>query len=246
MFLEISVVFFEVTVLIAASVREVGIDVELKIEHKYYSESKGLINYIKKGKIIGITTVTIEEQANKKLEKAILDELKDKIGKIDKEKFKNYTTLFDSIQRKFIDNIRLMDRLHVDENTTQQIMEKEVNPMYSELSKEETLPPEPVWALSFKFKQLARDITRMQKKQHMKKMDKLKEKSIIPDPTDKLILSEAIYLKRGRFKNYDMYLVSLDKHFSGFANPYEEIPKRIEEKFKIECLTPRMLLPLIS
>ncbi|GCC11217.1 hypothetical protein IPdc08_01267 [archaeon] len=141
MFLGRFVVFFEVTVLIAASVRELDIDEKLKIEHKYYSESKGLINYVQKGEIIGITTVTIEEQANKKLEKAILDELGDKIEKMqkDKEKFKNYTTLFDSIQRKFIENIRLMDRLHVDEDITQQIMAEEVNLMYRELLKEETI-----------------------------------------------------------------------------------------------------------
>ncbi|GCC11216.1 hypothetical protein IPdc08_01266 [archaeon] len=79
----------------------------------------------------------------------------------------------------------------------------------------------------------------------MRKMAKLRKKSIVPDPTDRLILSEAIYLKRGRFKNHKMYLASLDKHFSGFAYPYEEIPRRIEEIFEIECLTPGKLLPLI-
>lgn len=240
--LGIPIVFFEVSTLIAASVREVTED--LTIEHKFYSESKGLVNLISKRCCRGITTFTVEEQANSKLEKAIQDELREKEAEIrrDKEKYRAYTILYDSIQRKFLENLRKMDRLSVDEEKTKEILTKEVVPMYYEIFKEETEPPEAVWSLSARFKRVAIEITNMQRRRHYRKLDKLKEKSIIPDYTDMLILSEAAYLKRTRFKNQKMFLASLDNHFSGISSPYQKIPIEIERRFKIKCLTPIKLI----
>lgn len=99
------VVFFETSTLVAASIRALEGD----IEHSKYSEAKGLVNLVANKEIIGITSLITEEQANKVLEKALLDvmELENRPTTVDE--FRKYSTILDAIQRKYLENISHMD-----------------------------------------------------------------------------------------------------------------------------------------
>ncbi len=228
--------------MIAASIRE--FDENFQIQHPFYDQSKGLVNLVSKGRIVGITTYTVEEQAGDRIEKAILDELKMEKEDIrkDKEKFRIYSNLLDIIQRKFIENIRLMDRLYVDESKKLEILQNEVTPMYRGLLQKAIQRPEWTWSDSPLFKRLAIGLSKYERKKHDLKLKKLEDKSIIPDLTDQHILSEAIYLKRTRFPDYKFCIASCDNHFSGFKEPYEGIPREIEERFGIICDLPANLI----
>jgi len=238
--LEIPIVFFEVTTLIAASVREFEIEEEFLVEHPAYGQSKGLINQIRAGVITGITTFTVEQQAEECLEKAILDELENKKDEIkkDKEKYRIYSTLLDSIQRNFKDNIRMMDRLSTNEKEVMKILKREVDPMYGKIMKIEITPTPSPTTFSPIFRKVAGDISRRQKEGFRKKIEQVMRKSIIPDEMDRIILSEAIFLKRDRYYSTKFYIASLDKHFCGKKSPYARIPIEIQERFDIECKEP--------
>ncbi|MBI5252873.1 MAG: hypothetical protein HY930_00520 [Euryarchaeota archaeon] len=235
--------FFEVSVLISASVRELDTEDEFKIEHPFYPQSKGAVNLIERGKITGVTTYTVENQASKKIEKAILDQIKIETQDIrqNREKYKTYSQLLDTIQRKFSDNIRLMDRLRIDEEGVEDILNNEVNLMYAKLLKDAETPPEKTWSESPRFRGVAIEITKSTWKRHTRTIEELQRKSIFPDPTDRRILSEAIYLRKFRFKDTRFFLVSCDNHFCGMRPPYNEIPREIERKFNIKCLLPERL-----
>ncbi|MBU2577536.1 hypothetical protein KKA69_01760, partial [Patescibacteria group bacterium] len=60
---------------------------------------------------------------------------------------------------------------------------------------------------------------------------------------DRVILSEAVHLRRKRFPDVEFYLASCDKHFSGFRKPWDVIPKEIKKQFGISCCLPRDITP---
>jgi len=236
------VVFFETTTLVAASIRAL----KGNIEHDKYSESKGLVKLAVKRKISGITTFTIEEQANRALEKALLDVMGTNSHSKTIDEIRNYTLILDAIQRMYLENISVMDRLSTDKEEVAKIEEEEAYPMYEELYAGVRERPQKTYTSSPKFKGLARDINRMEMSKHKNTMRKLQEKSIIPDYYDRIILSEAIYLKRNRFPQNKLYLSSLDNHFSGFKYPFKKIPEKIKELFGIECFAPSKIMDLLN
>lgn len=236
------VVFFETSTLVAASIRALKGD----IEHDNYSESKGLVNLAAKRKILGITTFTIEEQANKVLEKALLDVMgTDKHTKTIDE-FRNYALILDAIQRMYSENISVMDRLSTDKKEVDKIEEEEVYPMYEELDAGVREKPEKTFSSSPKYKGLARDINRRTYSKYKSTLRYLEKKSIIPDYYDRIILSEAIFLKKNRFPQQIFYLSSLDNHFCGFKYPFKKIPEKNKELFDIECFSPSEIMRLIK
>lgn len=236
------VIFFETSALVAASIK----DLNGSIEHNRYAESKGLLNLASDTKTKCITTLSIEEQANKVLEKALLDVMELEKRPDTVEEFRKYSTILDAVQRMYIENISFMDRLSTHKDTIAEIEDNEVYPMYDRLNANIREKPPKAYAVSNKFKGLARDINRDLMDEHRKKLDKLKEKSIMPDSKDRIILSEAIYLKRERFPRDTFYLSSLDNHFCGFKSPFTQIPEKIKEIFSITCLSPQRIIRLIT
>jgi hypothetical protein len=235
------VVFFETSTLVAASIRALEGD----IEHSKYSEAKGLVNLVANKEIIGITSLITEEQANKVLEKALLDvmELENRPTTVDE--FRKYSTILDAIQRKYLENISHMDRLSIDKEEVDRIEKEEVYPMYDRLEYEARNRPPKVTSSSPRFKGVARDVNRMIFGRYKRAMIRLEEKSIVPDRIDRIILSEAIYLKRTRFPKEKYCLASLDNHFCGFTAPHIQIPISIKEYFDISCCSPSEIIKKI-
>lgn len=236
-----NVIFFDTTILIAASIREIE-SAPSPIEHKFYDGSQGLIRMSPKGKVIGITSYTVEEQAENKLAKALKDTILECVGNlklVDKD-YKTYSIILDKVERNFRENIRLLDRLATNLVRVRNIKTQEVFPMYSELAGDR---PSKAWTFTPKLKQVAKQVTKIQWGRYL---DGLKWKGLIPDETDMEILSEAIYLKRERFSQHIFFLVSSDKHFSGSSKePWNIIPKRIKTQFQIFCNYPNEIINLI-
>jgi hypothetical protein len=235
------VVFFDATILIAASVREVETSPS-PIEHEFYDSSIGLIRLISR-EIVGITSYTVEEQAKHKVEKGLKDTIVERIGTryltdMDREM---YSTILDKVERNFKANIRVLDILSTNLKEVRKIKTEEVLPMYGEIA--EDIPPR-TWSLTKKFKPVAKYIDRMQIGRYYAG---LKWKEIIPEESDLEILSEAICLKRNRFTADNFFVASSDKHFSGSSkDPWDKIPLRINELFKISCLYPHEIINRIQ
>ena len=237
----LSVVFFDTTVLIAASIREIE-SAPSPIEHKFYDSSQGLIRLAPKGKIIGIISHTVEEQAENRLEKALKDTIQECIGdrKLIDEDYERYSIILDKVERNFKENIRLLDRLATRLVQVREIKTTEVLQMYSELA--EDRPPK-AWTFTPKLKPVAKQVTKIQWERYLAS---LKWKELIPDEIDMEILSEAIYLKRKRFSAQYFFLASADKHFSGSSKePWNLIPTRIKEQFQILCHYPNEIINLV-
>jgi len=239
------IVFFEVSVLLAAS-----IFVTKTIEHKKYSESKGLVNKSKNGKIRGITSFAIEKEAERMLETALKRTIED--GEtifIDRKTiFEQLSTILDTVQRNLNDSIASLDRLKINQQEVTEITDKEVYPMYEKLytAKIEAKKPTMPFTTSRKFIGVARDVYRESTVRFRGLMKQLDKKSIVPDEKDLRILAEAISLKRNNFKKDTFYIASLDNHFCGKREPYEAIPGEIERKFEIKCRLPIEILANIE
>lgn len=235
------VVFFESTVLIAASIREIKMS-PTPIEHMFYDASIGLIRLAPKGKIIGIVSYTVEEQAESRLDKALKDTIQDCMGDrklIDKD-YERFSIILDKVERNFRENIQHLDRLASRLEQVREVKTIEVLPMYGELA--EDLPPK-AWTYTPKLKPVARQVTKIQWERYL---DGLKWKAIVPDELDMEILSEAICLKRERFSAHVFFLASADKHFSGSSKePWNRIPMRIKEQFQISCNYPNEIIALV-
>jgi len=237
----LSVVFFDTTVLIAASVREVE-SAPTPIEHEFYAGSQGLLRLSPKGKIIGISSYTVEDQAENRLEKALKDTILECMGdlKLLDEDYERYSIILDKVERSFRENIRLLDRLATSVVQVREVKTLEVLPMYGELA--EDRPPK-AWTYAPKFKPVARQVTKIQWERYL---DGLKWKEVVPDEIDMEILSEAICLKRGRFQPHTFFLASADKHFSGSSKePWNRIPIKIKEQFQIFCHYPNDIIELV-
>lgn len=235
------VVLFETSVLISSSIR--GIVENKEIKHPFYDQSKGLISLIIKRDtdIQGVITSTVKKQANYVINKATLFLVVEKYKLTDLNRVDIYNTfheIFDFAERQLRELIESLDLLRTNEKTVESIIINEVSPMYSKIEKDEIKYPEKPIACSPKFAQIVREISYDQKRDHQKKLEKMSKKAIYPDPIDLRILSEAIYLKRYRFEDEEMFLASLDKHFSGMSPPYTQIPIEIKKKFEIICETP--------
>jgi len=236
-----SVVFFETTVLIAASIREIEFS-PTPIEHMFYDTSKGLIRLAPKGKIIGIISYTVEEQAERRLEKALKDTIQECIGdrKLIDEDYETFSVILDKVGRNFKENIRCLDRLATSLEQVREVKAVEVLPMYGELAGER---PPVAWTYTPRLKPVAITVTRLQWERYLAG---LRWKEIIPDEIDMEILSEAICLKRERFSGHRFFLASLDKHFSGSPRePWNQIPIKIEEQFQIFCNYPNEIIELV-
>jgi hypothetical protein len=237
----ISVVFFETTVLIASSIREVETTPK-PIEHRFYDGSQGLIRFAASGKIIGITSHTVEEQTEHRLEKALKDTIEECMGdrKLIDEDYERFSTILDKTERKLRENVRSLDRLATLLTQVRQIKTLEVLPMYGELAKDS--PPR-AWTFTPKLKPIAIEVTEIQWRRYA---NSLKYKEIIPDEIDMEVLSEAIILKRERFPSNEFFITSADKHFSGSSkDPWNRIPIRIKEQFKISCCHPNEIINLL-
>jgi len=186
-------------------------------------------------------------EAENSLEKAIRDEISLSKGEIrTKEKFETFSIIYDSVQRQFKENIKSMDRLRTEETIVGKILTMEVNPMYCKIERDEMIPSMKTWTGDRKYIPLAKEIRKLKLKRLQKKVEKTSRKPIYADPIDRLILSEAIYLKRHRFEDEKIFLASLDNHFSGMSPPYDQIPIEIEKKFGIICKTPNDLFKYLD
>jgi hypothetical protein len=236
------VVFFETSVLIAASIRDIESSPKL-IEHEFYDGSIGLIRLSSTGMFIGITSYTVEEQAESKLETALKDTIEESIGTKELTDMDRdvYSTILDKVERNFRANIRVLDRLATNPEDVRKTKTEEVLPMYGEIAADR---PSTAWTLDPKLWWVTREVNKIQWKRFSAG---LKWKEIIPDPIDMEILSEAIYLKRNRFPEDAFFLASTDKHFSGSSiEPWKLIPPRINKQFQINCAYPKTIMNSFS
>jgi hypothetical protein len=239
------IVFFEVSVLLAASIFVTKI-----VQHKRYSDSRGLINKSRGGEITGITSITVERQAERTLEIALKRTIDDEGAlSIDKTTtFEPVSTIFDVVQRNLNYNIESLDRLKTDRQETDKIASEEIYPLYYELykTKFKEIKPFKPYTESPIYKRLASTIYLESRRRFDKTMTQLDRKSIVPDDVDIQILSDAVFLKRNRFKKAIFYIASLDNHFCGKKDPYTSIPIEIEKKFEIKCRLPNEILTNIE
>jgi len=236
-----SIVFFETTVLIAASIREIEHS-PTPIEHAYYDSSKGLIRLAPKGKIIGIISYTVEEQAERRLDKALKDTIEECMGdrKLIDADYKTFSAILDKVGRNFKENVQCLDRLATSLEQVRDVKTREVLPMYGDLAGER---PPIAWTYNPPLKTIAIQVTKLQWKRYL---DGLRWKEIIPDEIDMEILSEAICIKRDRFSGFRFFLASIDKHFSGSPKePWNQIPIKIEDQFQVLCNYPNEIIELV-
>jgi len=234
--LDKTIVLCEVNTILAASIKE----------HKNYKDSRELLDCItstnqKDITFSGIITPTVKSQARNTLSKALHDTLEWKLENLEN---RNRNKLYHFITEKFFTELlKKLKTYHIPYKITQKIKKSEITPMYEKILKEKVGKPIISLCSSWKLRSTVNKIEK-EKKDALK--NHLKRKSIIPDETDKTILSEAVYLKREVFQTNKMYLVSWDKHFSGDSDFYREIPERIRQVFGITCLTPKQLLGEIT
>lgn len=237
-----TVVFFETSVLIAASIREVESS-PTPIQHEFYDGSIGLIRFSSKGKIVGITSYTVEEQAENKLEKALKDTIEESIGtqKLTDMDRQIYSTIMDKVERNFRENVRVLDRLATNLEEVRKVKTEEVLPMYSNIAEDRPTAP---YTFGSKLKRVTKQVAVLQQKRYY---SGLRWKEIIPDEIDMEIISEAVCLKRNRFSNDTFFLASTDKHFSGSSmEPWKMIPPRINDQFQIDCAYPNEILKRVQ
>jgi hypothetical protein len=227
--LERPIVLFDVNTILAASIRN----------HQNYKESKEMLNALSSTsqghtRLTGIITPTVKSQAEHTLKKALHDTLQNNFDN------RHLDQLYPLIKHEnFLRLLNTLKPYQIPHNVVQKIKEEEITPMYDEILKRKIGKPIISLCSSWKLRSTVRNIKKERKgalKSH------LKRKSIIPDATDKMILSEAVYLKREEFQANEMYLVSWDKHFSGNNGFYKDIPERIKKTFGINCVTPKLLL----
>lgn len=260
-------VLVDANVLVSASILYVSKDFGLKdaLKHKFYDTSKSLINLFER-KIdnkIGIYTRLVDTTSNRVLSNAILRRIKD-VGnnpKIEKEKLlENYSIIYSECLRRLEKNKDCLILETVNKDIVNKLMQNEVFPFLSIILPREIEKQNPADKIK-KINTIKGDTGFWPIIRYVKKNEAfmsfphyfiLKRKFLDSKPgaEDVELLSQAIYFKNLYSKqNIKFYFASTDQHFievsrDGKINDF--IPKRIKEKFDIECLKPENVLDIIK
>lgn len=240
------VIFIETSVLLASSIRTGGEKDEssVKIEAKRYPSSLGLIRKAyKSSKCRVITSKTVEDEASDSLNKAIMNTIEE-IGLKNDEIMDEISIIYDDCERKLNDNLKMIDRLSVDEETKQRKSE-EVMEIYVSISNKYSskvnIPK--TWSLSPKYKSVAKEIRKMEEQKFKKIQKRIEEKGGIGGIVDAEIVAEAAALKEDRFSEDIFYIASLDRDIAGgHVEPWSDIRSEFENRFSIFPRFPEEIL----
>lgn len=241
-------------VLIAASIFYVSDDLSVRLEHLFYRQSDALVRFIKENlsNRIGITTRTIERQSVPAFHDAIDLEVA-KTG-IDREKdfpiysfIKNYCeeklkTITSYLVREPVEeedvlaNYSFVDKLYV-EKTQEAVKLGFFEPRFKKQTEQ----------AAKRYRSIANWIYKQQQRQEDYQLANLVRKPV--EPSDKRILSEAIYLSRlyniTDSEDVIFFIASTDHHYSpkrwkgGLVS--NQVTNAIKEKFNIFCDWPQQI-----
>lgn len=235
-----NVIFIETSVLLDSCIRTGGKDdkSDFKVESDRYPSSIGLIRKASsKNNCCTITSKTVEDEATDKLEKAIMNAIKDR------EDIDEISVILDDCERKLNDNLKLIDRLAVDEEIKKKRVQEVMQIYISINSKYDSSNYTIAWSYSPRFKGIAKDITQKQKEDFDKIKERIEEKKGVGGLTDAEIVADAISLQEKRFPNSTLYLASNDKDIAGGdVEPWSEVRREFTNKFPILPLTPEEIL----
>lgn len=241
----ISKVFLDTSVLVSASVYGSYLDLDIELEHEFYTKTVPLFDIIKKhvDKRIGIITFTVETQAIAVIASAVMSALEEKAEKtIDPESraklFESHTIFFDQCFAHLQENLSILQREPVQQSDIARYY-SDVTVMYNELqntAKKLDINQIINANVTSRYRGTIRHELEEQYKKRYKQLHKLQNESV--EESDKTILCEAICLLDNYRKTINpdirMYLSSTDYHFSP-CDSMGEITEQIEKKFHIVC-----------
>ena len=237
-------VLLDTCVLVSASVYGSYKDLDVDLEHKFYTRTIPLFEIIKKhvAKRIGIITFTIEMQAVAVIAKAVADELEEKAEETQDPKlraklFESHTVFFDQCLTHLQENLSILQREPVPQ-TEKERYYPEVSLMYNsfqDMANKLDIDRLIDANVTPRYRETIRHEVFGQYKKKYKQLLKLKSEPV--EESDKGILCEAISLMKIYHETYPslkMYLASTDYHFSP-SNSEGEITEQIKKKFQIIC-----------
>jgi len=243
--------------LIAASTYYVSHDSSLEVIDKFYEQSVSLLEFLKENveKRVGIITKTVEDQAVVTLRNVIERQLGEK-GIDRRTDFEIYSVIQNACETRLNTILRsYLLREPVDEESVHSNYSF-VDKMYQELEEEAVLRTVEFRARKWtelaarRFRPLAARIYKEQQQREDRQLINLIREEV--EPSDKRILSEAIYLRmlydRSETEPVTFYMASTDHHFSPCRSPggleSRQITDRIEKKFEIICDWPQQIRQL--
>lgn len=250
-------VFVETTVLVSASVYATSKDLNVGLEHDFYKISVPLFRFFREniGERIGITTLTVEDEARTALTKAVMGALTEKVGKEPSKRVELFQASapflnisFDNMNK----NLAILLREPVLDEERDKIL-PEVSRMYHELESRDLIgdvKERAKWMSKYVpewFRKTAEKIYRDQLFVESRKQIPLKRLQKKPvSETDKKILSEAVCIFK-RYKKHGtvMFLASTDHHFSPVRG-IRTLTDEIEKRFGIICDWPDKVLEKIT
>ena len=242
-------VFIETSTLVSASVYAVSKELDVPLKHHFYDLSFPLFDYLKKHikQRIGVTTITVEEEARSVIAEAVLEEIEQEVLKKPERRellFKLYSAFCNISNDNLSKNISTLLREPIPEDE-KELIYLEVEELYSEMSGYDIRERAKEMAkfVPKRFKKLAEEIYREQFRPHQPLHRP-------PSTADKKILSEAIYLfRRYRKENpkFILYLASTDHHFSPSRDhKVKTAHEKIYQRFGIICDWPDIIMQKIS
>lgn len=242
-------VFIETSVLVSASVFAISRELNVPLKHHFYDISFPLFDFLKDHvkQRLGVTTITVEEEARSVLMDAVLDEIEQEVSKNPERRellFKLYSAFCDISFDNLSKNSSILLREPIPESE-REIISFEVEELYSELS-------------GFDIRKVAKELARFVPKRFKKMAENIYKEQLKhclplrrpPSSADKKILAEAVYLlRRYRKENPDfiLYLASTDHHFSPSRDhKVKTASEKIFNKFGIVCDWPDYILEKVK
>jgi len=179
-----------------------------------------------------VTSKTVEDEANVTLDKVVMNTIKE-VGLDSDEIFDDLSIIIDDCERKLNDNLKMIDRLAINEEIKREKAEEVMEIYVSYANKyRRSKPYTTTWSLSHKFRSVVSDIRKIEESKLKEIQRRIDEKGGIAGINDIEIVSEAVALKEERFPRNIFYIASNDQHIAGgHLEPWSEIRRELENKF---------------
>jgi len=242
----------ETSVLVACSVHAV-IDQLGAVEDQFYKISSPLFQVFQKHlkKRIGITTFTVEEEANSVLNSVVLRRISEKIKenpetskKVDF--FTTYSTILDICSDNLTKNcsVLLREPIPLEERSELVLKIAEMYRKIKELDLFEILKfkPKPI---ERRLKILTEKIYESEEKKRLTPILEFMERKP-PSIKDYEILAEAAYLASSCGSDISFFMASTDQHMAPFRREERIITNEIKKRFNITCDWPDIVAEKIQ
>ena len=256
-------VLIDTNVLVSASISQIILKLNCKVEHHFYEYSKPLIDYFHKNikYRLGVVTPKIENSARRVLITAIegkIKDLKDENLQEELKKMETYSYLLQESITNLTRNIDILVREPINEKEMKG-MTHSVFGFYARMMEDlERENPDKIVNRQTSYvpshiKGVARSVYKNQENKRLKLYYKLRNKfeRDKPDIGDVQILSQAVYfLTHNIFgKDTKILLASTDHHFSKIREDKELndfVPKAIYNNFRVYCDWPHEILKILK